>query len=312
MVDVKVTETISATGLTTYKYLVVNNGFGKVTGVDLGSSVVDSAFHLPLRPLAVRGPAGWSATVFRQEESTLYSVSWTNVPVGIPLGASLAGFEVDVPSPQPEYGIGGVCRIYSGDGSSHASYRMVADDAPPFISITTPTAGQVLSGTTTVVASTTDGRPITSVQFQMDGSNVSSPITSPPFSLSWNTTLTPDGNHALSATALDSAGNTFSAPPIQVVIHNSSADIPVAWTSVVGVSVNGAVVKKTAASGWGNAGAISTQTLVSGDGYVEATASETTTYRMFGISSGDSNQTYTDVDFGIYLEAAGGVMVNDG
>ena len=61
-----------------------------------------------------------------------------------------------------------------------------------------------------------------------------------------------------------------------------------------------------AARAWGNAGAVSTQSLASGDGYVEFTASETTSYRMLGLSNVNTDQNYTDVDFAIY--PASGVL----
>ena len=66
---------------------------------------------------------------------------------------------------------------------------------------------------------------------------------------------------------------------------------------------------KTASTGWGNAGAISTQQLASGDGYVEITASETTTNRMFGLSNGNSNANYTDIDFGFNLRPGANLQV---
>ena len=77
----------------------------------------------------------------------------------------------------------------------------------------------------------------------------------------------------------------------------------VSWTNTVGVSVNGNSLTKTAAGGWGNSGASSIQTIASGNGYVEFTASETTTSRMIGLSKGDANQDYTDIDFAAYLDA---------
>ena len=54
-----------------------------------------------------------------------------------------------------------------------------------------------------------------------------------------------------------------------------SGAVPVVWTSAVGVTVTGNSLTKTTATGWGNAGAVSTQQIASGDGYVEFTASET-------------------------------------
>ncbi|HEY0761036.1 MAG TPA: RHS repeat-associated core domain-containing protein [Pyrinomonadaceae bacterium] len=76
------------------------------------------------------------------------------------------------------------------------------------------------------------------------------------------------------------------------------------WTNAVGVSVSGNNLTKTAADNWANGGAASSQAITSGDGYVEITASETNTFRMVGLSNGDSNQDYTDIDFAAYLATA--------
>jgi len=73
----------------------------------------------------------------------------------------------------------------------------------------------------------------------------------------------------------------------------------VTWTNVAGVSASGNSLAKTAATGWGNAGAVSTQALVSGDGWVEFTVTELNTYRMVGLSNGDSTQDGTDIDFAL-------------
>ncbi len=72
------------------------------------------------------------------------------------------------------------------------------------------------------------------------------------------------------------------------------------WTSAVGVSISGSSLTKTASTAWGNAGAVSTQQIASGDGYVEITASETTTSRMLGLSNGNSSTAYEDIDFALY------------
>ncbi len=103
------------------------------------------------------------------------------------------------------------------------------------------------------------------------------------------------------ANATGTIVNDDSAPP--------GPPTPVVWTSLVGVSANGNSLTKTAPSAWGNAGAVSVQSLASGDGFVEFTASETTTYRMLGLSNGNSDQNYTDVDFAIYPAPSGGLYV---
>ena len=82
----------------------------------------------------------------------------------------------------------------------------------------------------------------------------------------------------------------------------------VVWTSVVGATASGNSLTKTAATGWGNAGANSTQQVASGDGYVEFTASEATTYRMLGLSNGNTNSNWDDIDYALY-EYAGQLQV---
>jgi alpha-tubulin suppressor-like RCC1 family protein len=89
------------------------------------------------------------------------------------------------------------------------------------------------------------------------------------------------------------------------------ADEPVVWTNAVGVSVSGNSLTKTGDSGW-NAGAVSVQTIRDGYGYAECTTTETTTHRMCGLSNGDSSQDYTDIDFAIFAQGAGAVMVYEG
>lgn len=75
------------------------------------------------------------------------------------------------------------------------------------------------------------------------------------------------------------------------------------WTNTGGVTVSANSLTKTAATNWGNGGASSSQAIVSGNGYVEFTASETTTSRMIGLSNGDANQGYQDIDFAAYLDS---------
>jgi YD repeat-containing protein len=82
----------------------------------------------------------------------------------------------------------------------------------------------------------------------------------------------------------------------------------VVWTNVAGVTAAGNNLSKGGADAW-NAGASSTRVLAGGDGYAEFTVSETNTYRMFGLSRGDSNQDYPDIDFALFPAADGWLYV---
>jgi hypothetical protein len=82
-----------------------------------------------------------------------------------------------------------------------------------------------------------------------------------------------------------------------------------AWTGAGGVTASPGTLVKTAAAGWGNAGAVSAKTLPSGSGFVETTIGETTTYRMFGLSNGNSSQSWQDIDYAFYPTAGGALQI---
>jgi hypothetical protein len=81
----------------------------------------------------------------------------------------------------------------------------------------------------------------------------------------------------------------------------------VVWTGAINVTVTGNSIQKTGGAGstW-DAGAVSTRAILSGDGYVQATVDDTTTYKLFGLSNGDNGQGQTDVDFALFM--AGGTL----
>ncbi len=98
------------------------------------------------------------------------------------------------------------------------------------------------------------------------------------------------------------AGNVQTVFPVENVV----------WTSAVGVTVNGNNLTKSAATtGW-NAGAVSTKALASGDGFVEFTVGDTNKHKMCGLSNGNTNQSYTDIDFALYPNASGLIYIYEG
>jgi hypothetical protein len=80
------------------------------------------------------------------------------------------------------------------------------------------------------------------------------------------------------------------------------------WQNLVGVEVDGNDLTKTAVTGTWTAGA-STVEALGADGFVEFAAGEATTAKAAGLSNGDTNQSYTDIDFAIRLQANGAVTV---
>jgi RHS repeat-associated protein len=89
--------------------------------------------------------------------------------------------------------------------------------------------------------------------------------------------------------------------------HNIAEDI--VWKDASGMNVNGNSLTKTAVTGW-NAGATSVNQLAEGeDGWVEMTATENNTYRMFGLATENINPHYSSIDYAIYPGATGLVYV---
>jgi hypothetical protein len=93
---------------------------------------------------------------------------------------------------------------------------------------------------------------------------------------------------------------------------------PVDWTSLEGTSFSRDVLKKTTSSdAWGDSGAESAQQLVSGDGSVLVAASDTLTFRIFGLGrapsaanpTDDETNSFDDIDFGLLLTNTGTLLV---
>ncbi len=87
------------------------------------------------------------------------------------------------------------------------------------------------------------------------------------------------------------------------------ASTPVAWSGALGVSVSGSSLTKTAANGWGNAGAASSRSLAAGEGAVEVTAGETNRHRMFGLGRGNTTRSYQEIDHAFYLATGGDLRI---
>ncbi len=86
----------------------------------------------------------------------------------------------------------------------------------------------------------------------------------------------------------------------------------VVWTSIVNCTATGNSLRKSSGRDDSpDAGAVSQQVLVSGDGYMEFTATETNKERYIGLSKGNDDTTPEDIDFGIKLTDIGIAAVRE-
>ena len=77
------------------------------------------------------------------------------------------------------------------------------------------------------------------------------------------------------------------------------------WTNLVNVTVTGTIVQKTAGCDGCQDGGATSQDQLSADGYVEFTVGELNTMWMAGLSHGNDDTTYADIDFGFRFNGAG-------
>src|SRR5216683_7662628 len=89
----------------------------------------------------------------------------------------------------------------------------------PTASITSPASGATVSASTAVSANASAN--IVGVQFELDGANLGSEKTSKPFSISWDTTTTANGQHTVTAVARNAAGQTATSAPVTLMVQNS-------------------------------------------------------------------------------------------
>ena len=135
--------------------------------------------------------------------------SHTFVYTGLQAGASLDRIEVLSDSSCTPTGTGDNC-------------TPVADTTPPTVSVTAPTSGATVSGTTTISANAADNVAVASVQFKLDGNNIGTADTTSPYSFSWNTTGVSNGNHSLTAVATDTSGLSTTSSSVTVTVNNAA------------------------------------------------------------------------------------------
>ncbi|MDE2022515.1 MAG: hypothetical protein KGI71_06425, partial [Patescibacteria group bacterium] len=103
----------------------------------------------------------------------------------------------------------------------------------PAVSLTAPTSGATVSGTSVSLSATTNDtvNQISKVQFEVDGTNIGSAITSSPYMTTWNSTGVSDGTHTLYAAAENTIGS-YATSSISVTVDNTPPVISAIATSI--------------------------------------------------------------------------------
>jgi hypothetical protein len=93
--------------------------------------------------------------------------------------------------------------------------------AVPTVALTDPAAGSTVKDVTALTASASDDVAVTGVQFKVDDLELGTEVTSPPYTVSWDTRSGRDGTHTLTAVARDAVGNATVSAPVAVTVDNT-------------------------------------------------------------------------------------------
>ena len=118
------------------------------------------------------------------------------------------------------------------------------DTQPPTTSITSPSSGATVNGTTSVSATATDNVGVTKVELWVDGA-LALTRTAAPYTFSWDTTGVPNGSHSLQSKAYDAAGLAGSSAPVAVTVNNGPAADTQPPTTAITAPASGATVSGT-------------------------------------------------------------------
>lgn len=196
--------------------------------------------------------------------------------------------------------------------SSAVAVNVNNDAQAPTVAITAPAAGTV-SGTLNISANASDNTGVVGVQFLLDGNNLGAEDLTAPYTISWNSTTTTDGNHSITARARDAAGNTTLSTAVAVTVQNSVPDTESPIVNITGPA-NGATVSATitvSANATDNVGVSGVQFLLDGNnlGAEDLTAPYSISWATTGASNGSHTLTARARDAAGNFTLSGGIAV---
>jgi subtilisin family serine protease len=133
--------------------------------------------------------------------------------------------------------------------SSPMSVEVNNDHASLLTTITSPSTGATLAGTVTISATVGNRSKVRDVQFLLGTRVIGYGYSYPAYTMTWDTTAEPVGEHTLTARTYDWAGNSELSAPVHVTIVRDTTPPTVALTSpAAGATVSGVVDVTSAAT----------------------------------------------------------------
>jgi hypothetical protein len=220
-----------------YQYVAAQSGLASVLRVyvEAGSSTPS------LRVALYADQNGMPGSILTQGTMSSVTPGWTSVTISpVPLLATTR-YWVAVLNP---FGAGVVNLRQAASGGSSVSSAQTSlaafpqpfsggvpgarsplsayvQQVPPAVTLTGPTDGGVVAGQVLLTAVVDDDAPIARLQFYVDGQPVGTPLTAPPYALSWNSAgLNPALPHSFSARATDASGRSGFSSNVTVQVDN--------------------------------------------------------------------------------------------
>jgi peptidoglycan/xylan/chitin deacetylase (PgdA/CDA1 family)/archaellum component FlaF (FlaF/FlaG flagellin family) len=99
-----------------------------------------------------------------------------------------------------------------------------ADTTSPAVAVTTPANGANVAGTVTISVNALDNVAVDHVDYLVDGAVVGTQ-TSGPFSFGWDSRTVANGTHTITASAVDTSGNSAMSAAVGVSVSNSTVNL---------------------------------------------------------------------------------------
>jgi hypothetical protein len=114
-------------------------------------------------------------------------------------------------------------RAFDNAGNAEANnvLQVQVDGNAPTATLTAPAPGSTVAGQTTLSAAASDNIAVDHVDFLVDGTVVGTATTAP-YSVQWNSGNVADGQHSITARAVDSAGNATTSSAVAVIVTNNN------------------------------------------------------------------------------------------
>jgi hypothetical protein len=227
---------------------VARDAAGNTATAEVTVTVVDTTapsvtVTSPAGGAKVSGPVTIEASASDDMAVAGVTFYWNGRVVGSEI--TLAPYRTIVPTTAADNGmvrLTAVARDTSGNTGTSAAVTITVNNPGPTVAFTGP--ADMVAGTVSVTATASDNVRIVGVRFKVDGDNLGAEDTAAPYSVSWNTTTVPNGDHLLTATARDAAGNTTTVTRT-VTVLNPSTIFPSSYTVTSGSYQSGGVAALT-------------------------------------------------------------------